>query len=221
MHRKLAQTLALPAVAVMALLGGCRSDDQHEFAMPLDRSGTVTIMDALSEETLWTKPLPPGQKLVLNFERDGAFHDDEFFTTKGGPANEVHWSQYAHGKKVVVNGQPWGKPLGYGTVDLPGTPVRVEVTYERVKPGIVNRVAPTIAPETAPATTPPPAAEAEEAPVLINPPAPAPPAPEPEMPAPTPAPEPEAAPAPAPTPTPAPAPEAAPAPAPVDDPAFK
>ncbi len=232
MHRKLAHCLAVPAVAVMAALGGCRSDDQHVFAMPLDRPGTVTIVDALTGEPLWSKSVPEAQKLVLKFERDGVWHDDEIFLTKGTPANEVNWALYPAGKGLSFDQVPLGKALGYGTVDLPGTPVRVDVRYDRSRVTSGPATAPTIAPESTDASpTPAAAEEAAPSPVLLDPPtaapeeAPATPA-TPETPE-TPAAAEEAA-----TPPPAPAPaaeteaapaEEAPAAAPeaVDDPAFK
>ena len=92
MRRTPTQCLVLSSVAAAALLGGCRSNDAHEFVMPLDRTGSVSVMNAMTDEAIWTRPVPPGHVMVVDFDRDGFLRDDEFNITTGSPATRSHSS---------------------------------------------------------------------------------------------------------------------------------
>lgn len=211
MHRQLASCLSLTAVVAATLLGGCRSDDKHKFYSHYERPATVSVVDALNGDTIWTKPVPAGHVLKVQFDRDGVLGDDQLFMAQMTPANDFSWS-ISPDRKAGGMGPGTSPTRDGGRVDLPGTPVRMGVEYTPFQ-----RPVNTVTPYVEPAASPAPAPDATETP----------------EPAPAPAPAEEAAPAPAPAEEPPPAPAAdvtedaaapttdAPAPATGDDAMFK
>jgi hypothetical protein len=192
---------ALTALTIGSLVAvGCSSTDRHVFESTATRSATISAIDAVTQEQLWAKEIPPGHKLVVDMDRTFA-HESPLMAT-AAPADRLEWWLYPGHKAMIVRGYSVGKALDEGTVDLPGSPV--VLTYTLGEAPRAGFTAPEIAPETG-SRVPTPPAPAEE------------PGTDPDaveqttVPEPTPTPDAEAQPAP--TPTPAPADAAAPAPA--------
>lgn len=112
-------TLLLPLLAM--LLTAC-SRDVHVFNSTVDQPTNVTIYDPMAKQALWTREIPVGQSLRLDFDRAGESGLREFITTnKSMPATQMKWKMYR------TDG--WTRPLGSESVKLPGTPVRIDVSY--------------------------------------------------------------------------------------------
>lgn len=173
--------LSLPALAAVAAFAvGCSSIDRHAIVSPIERPLTVSVVSADDETVFWSMDIPAGQKVVVNFQRDNG---GTFMNSHAIPADRMTWRLYNDNSPGVISGYSVSSATQSGTVDLPGTPVLLDIDVTADRP----------ARAAAPAT---PAQPAEQAPPAAVEEAPAPAAPAPvEEPAPAAEPAAPAAPA--------------------------
>ena len=129
--------IAAAALGALTMAGGCGASDEHTFISPLEKPATVYVIDASSQQPLWVKPIPAGQKLTVNFKRTAAAD----FTTQPIPADLLQWKLYP-GSTVAVLGLEPKKPYERGQFDLPGTPIRMAVLYAEADEHPTRRIDP-------------------------------------------------------------------------------
>ena len=112
-----------------AVLTGC-SQDRHVFISTVNLPTTVTLYDPLADQSVWSKDIPVGQKLVLDLDREG---EEELFSVSGHPATMLTWELYDLDSS---------EPLVEDQMALPGVPIVIKVSYRP-------------SPEYAPGYTPP------------------------------------------------------------------
>lgn len=194
--RRLAKrSLALAALFGLSVAVGCISNDRHVFNSSYHDPATIAILDLETKAELWSKPIPPGSRLIIDFDRDG--HDNMFITT-GIPADALSYQLYKPNAGMAIYGYPHAAPVESGKVKLPGSPIILVYqlasegrgVYSPTKPAITGPATPSgegspygpVGEQPAPATTTTPEAAEQEMEVME--PAPA----EPVTPAPAPAP---------------------------------
>lgn len=100
------------------LLTACASQDKHVFESTDHLPATVTVVDTTTDQTLWSRDVPPQHKLVMDFDRDG---EVEFFKVTGKPATSLRYTlKDAKGKTIESE-----------TVQLPGTSLLIKPIYQR------------------------------------------------------------------------------------------
>lgn len=115
------------ALTVAVLFTAC-SADRHTINGGELRGRTVSIVDSATAETIWTRDIPAGKKMVVDFE--AADGDDAVFNYTSEPASRMKWWVYPLHQKFILGETIYNSQLAedHGTVDLPGTPIRMEVT---------------------------------------------------------------------------------------------
>lgn len=115
-------TLCLLAVLVSS---GC-SQDRHVFRSTALAPKAISIVSLETGNTLWTKDVPVGQQLLLDFSRKNK--GGEEFSSPDIPADKLTWETWTldatarYGSKMKG-----GSKLDSGTVKLPGQMVRIDV----------------------------------------------------------------------------------------------
>lgn len=215
---RLPAKLALLLLAALGL-GAC-SQDKHVFKSTIHLPVNVEVYDTASDQVLWRKEVPVGQKLVLDFDRP---LEIEPMWANMQPAKLMQWRMYRDDETLNLEERYKWKEAH--VVHLPGTPILLRRSYRpapEYPPGYTppdmsaTQPEPTLeeVPEAAPVESAEPAEPmtAEEAPptdpTLEAPESTEPVVPETMEPILTPAPEVDT------TPEPAPAPEMSPAPTP-------
>lgn len=122
---------ALTLATALALGVGCASSDRHVFNSTLSRPVTVSVIDTTNDQTVWTMPVPAGQKLVLDLDHSST--SDNPFTSAGVPANKLSWKTYPLASKAMIKGYQVGTVVDSGVTALPGTPVVLDVSYSRAQ----------------------------------------------------------------------------------------
>ncbi len=116
----------LPVIIIAAaiLLAGCSmSTDTHTFYSYTYRPTTLSLVDNTTKETLWTMDIPVGKKLVVDFDGNQQFN--EVFKNRVTPATRMKWKLLDHEESresLFIN-------QGEGTLDLPGRPIMMQVSY--------------------------------------------------------------------------------------------
>ena len=124
--RRFARRL-LPVLGVSAMLAGVGcSQDRHVFRSTTGQPKSVSVVAVDSNETLWSKDVPPGQQLLLDFSRGG--RGMESLTSPDVPADKMVWELWTndavprYGSKMKG-----GRKLDNGSVNLPGQQIMIEV----------------------------------------------------------------------------------------------
>jgi hypothetical protein len=181
--KRILSLLALAAAAA-SFAGGCNtytdlgfvmSRDMHPFVSSAFLPKTLTLVDTLTGETVWSLDVPMGKLAVLQFKHQSTYVKSLVPAT---PADEIRWEVF----------DDVGTRIGYlpNSQKLNGDPVLLKVTItpkERVAQAATPVPAPTPATEpAAPAPAPAPAPATDPAapppPAPAAPATPAPPAPE-------------------------------------------
>ena len=122
--------IARPLTAVLCLAAlvavtGC-SKDRHVFRSTELAQKSVAIVEAQTGESLWSKDIPAGQQLFLDFDRAGGGSEEYGFPNI--PADSVRWEMWTLAARQKWNGaMKGGKRLDSGRQDLPGRPVIIDV----------------------------------------------------------------------------------------------
>jgi hypothetical protein len=148
--RLLAKAPFLVLLAVGLISAGC-SQDKHVFKSTIHQPVNVEVYDTASDQVLWRKEVPVGQKLVLDFDRP---LEIEPAWTNMQPATSMQWRIYRDDE--TQNLEERFKWKEAHLEHFPGTPIMLRVSYRP-------------APEYPPGYTPPDmsAPPVEEAPTTI------------------------------------------------------
>lgn len=118
---KARQNLLLVAAMLMTVaLGGC-SQDKHEFVSTPELPTTVSLVNALRPtEVIWSKEVPVGHKLVLDFDREG---EVEWAKVENLPATHLSWKiEQTGGDKDEIE---------KGEMPLSGDPIQIRASYRK------------------------------------------------------------------------------------------
>ncbi len=111
----------LVLLMVAPLMTAC-STDTYYYHSTIDKPTTITLYDPMAQESLWTKDIPVGQSLKMDLDRKGEGSLMELIKMqKGMPATVMRWKLYK------TTG--WNNTVDSDTLKLPGTPVRIDVSY--------------------------------------------------------------------------------------------
>lgn len=115
-------SVCLLAVLVFA---GC-SQDRHVYRSTSYAPKSVSIVSIETGNTLWTKNIPIGEQLLLDFSRNGK--GGEEYSSPNTPADKVIWETWTldaiarYGSKMKG-----GKKTDNGKLDLPGQAIIIKV----------------------------------------------------------------------------------------------
>ncbi|BAM05357.1 hypothetical protein [Phycisphaera mikurensis] len=129
-RRRLLASAVLPALALAAVLlpsAGC-SADKHTFYSTTTAPKSVDVRYVESGQTAWSKDIPEGHELTLNFNRPG---EGLFRSMPKTPATKMKWKL----KQVSAGSDDRGRPTDdrqndSGTVDLDGLPIQMDVRVD-------------------------------------------------------------------------------------------
>jgi len=118
---------SIPRFAVLACVAilptACsQSLDRHIYTSTATRPTTVTVYEVSTQQQLWTKEIPVGQTLMLDFDRAGEI---EKKLVSLQPATTLKWKLYVDNPNATVADD---------AMDLPGTPISMKVTYRTTQP---------------------------------------------------------------------------------------
>ncbi|MEO1235222.1 MAG: hypothetical protein AAFX76_00380 [Planctomycetota bacterium] len=117
-------------IAVVALVGavllvGC-SQDRHVYRSTPLAPKSVSIVSVETGNTLWTKNVPVGQQLMLDFSRPGG--GNEIYSSPNVAPNQVKWETWSLDAIVRHGNQrKSGSVLDSGSKDLPGEEITIKV----------------------------------------------------------------------------------------------
>lgn len=114
--KTISRLTALTCTAILMTACG-QSLDQHIYTSTAHRPTTIMVYDELSQQPLWTKEIPVGQTLMLDFDRAGE-KEEESISLR--PATSLKWTLYVDDPD---------EPIDEDEMNLPGTPVSMKVTY--------------------------------------------------------------------------------------------
>ena len=125
--RRLVALAVLPALLFVLTLGGC-SQDRHVYRSTTLQPKAVSITSFVTGEELWSKRIPPGETLRLDFSRKG--NSVEWIGSPEVAADKMKWQLYNKYTKASLGGaiMKGGKKLDGGTIDLPGEQIGIVVT---------------------------------------------------------------------------------------------
>lgn len=124
--RRSASTL-LASVCLLAVLvfTGC-SQDRHVYRSTALAPKSVSIVSVETGNTLWTKDVPVGQQLLLDFSRNNK--GGEYWSSPDIPADKVKWETWTLDATARYgSSMKGGKKLDSGTKDLPGQMITIKV----------------------------------------------------------------------------------------------
>ncbi len=90
-RRRLLTPIVLAAVLLLSV--GC-SQDRHVFRSTAIQPKSVSLVSVQSGQTLWTKDIPVGQQLLLDFSRNGK--GGEEYSSPNIPADTVQWELWTN-----------------------------------------------------------------------------------------------------------------------------
>ena len=116
--------VAVCLVAVMVSTG-C-SQDRHVFRSTKLAPKSVSIVSVETGNTLWTKEVPIGQQMLIDFNRDG--DGAESWSSSDVPADELVWETWTLDARARWGSKmKGGKKLDKGKVELTGEVVAIKV----------------------------------------------------------------------------------------------
>ena len=123
MNRRSTVLLALTVFATL-LFAGC-SQDHHVYKSTTLQPVQVSIVSFVTGEELWSKRIPVGQQIRLDFSRKG--NAVEWIGSPEVPADSFKWQMYNLYTKASMGGarMKGGKKLDSGKVDLPGEAIGI------------------------------------------------------------------------------------------------
>jgi len=104
-------------ILVLTLTACAASYDKQVIRSTEDLPTTIEVYEPLSGNSLWTKDIPVGYTLSVNFNGWG---DIGPFAVRKNPATSMKW-------KLTKTGSFW--PVESDKLDLAGRPVNTKVTY--------------------------------------------------------------------------------------------
>ncbi|MFA9479794.1 hypothetical protein ACERK3_16020 [Phycisphaerales bacterium AB-hyl4] len=113
---------------VLLTAGGCVSADRHVFESTSMRPATVTLVDTIEGETLWSKEIPPEHRLVVRLKRQG---EPMGMRVTGEPATGLSWAIYET-PRSGSNNRAWRTHVDDGELELEGRPVRLNVEHHAI-----------------------------------------------------------------------------------------
>ncbi len=121
-------TTLLASVGLLAVLvfTGC-SQDRHVYRSTALAPKSVSIVSIETGNTLWTKNVPIGEQLLLDFSRNGK--GGEEYSSPNTPADKVKWETWTLDSIAKWGGSSMkgGKKTDNGSVDLPGQAIIIKV----------------------------------------------------------------------------------------------
>jgi hypothetical protein len=118
---------AVPALGLTAALAlvGC-SQDRHVFRSTSIQPKSVSIVEVETNNTLWSKDVPAGQQLLIDFSRGGRGFEE--YSSPDVPADKMKWELWTNDAVPRYGSHmKGGKRLAGDTVDLPGQQVMIKV----------------------------------------------------------------------------------------------
>jgi len=113
-----ARSIKAVLLALALMLTACAASyDKQVFRSTEDLPTTVEVYEPLTGNSLWTKDIPVGHTLSVDFNGWG---DIGPFAVRKNPATSMKW-------KLSKTGSFW--PVESDKIDLPGRPVSTKVTY--------------------------------------------------------------------------------------------
>ena len=146
------RTLAVTGLALaVSLAAGCSySQDEDTFASRPELPKTITLVDTVKGQAIWTMRIPVGEQLVIDYN---GHHLSEMFTQPTTPGKQASWALY---KLSDDPNSPFAEPLKQGTIDLNGDPIRARISFRKSEPmPSAMPAAKSMPPATQPATSQP------------------------------------------------------------------
>jgi len=110
-------TISTMGLLCMSFFLAACSKDEHTYYSSPTLPTNVTVFDTLGDKPLWIKEIPVGKTLKIDFDR---LNENEWQRVSGKPATQFSWSLYDDTNE---------DPIASDEVALPGTPVRLKVSY--------------------------------------------------------------------------------------------
>ncbi|MFI4861162.1 MAG: hypothetical protein ACIAXF_10815 [Phycisphaerales bacterium JB063] len=109
---------------------GCASysEDRATYHSTYMSPKTVSVIDVLTDETVWSYDVPPGHVLMVEFDVDTGRL--ESIRQERGEPTRMEWALYPEsaGRSLLRKQHFRGSSVERGTHDLDGRPVRLEMT---------------------------------------------------------------------------------------------
>ncbi|MEM9416648.1 MAG: hypothetical protein AAGA29_14400 [Planctomycetota bacterium] len=132
---RLMSTLLLAVLFVGATGCASYSEDRATYHSTYMSPKTVTVVDVLTDESVWSYDVPPGHVLMVEFDV-GRGNLESIRQERGNPTT-LEWALYPEsaGRSLLRKQHFRGSSVERGTHDLDGRPVRLEMTVgEPVSP---------------------------------------------------------------------------------------
>ncbi|MEM7627336.1 MAG: hypothetical protein AAF333_17200 [Planctomycetota bacterium] len=121
--------IATVCLSAVLLATGC-SQDRSVFRSTALQPKAVSIVSIETGNTLWTKDVPAGQQLMIDFDRKG--QGGEEYSSPNMPATGMKWELWSEDANVRYGTKrAGGKVLDSGKIDLPGEAITVDVKILR------------------------------------------------------------------------------------------
>lgn len=103
---------------------GCTTD-RHTYISTEHSPKTLSLVDRVTEEAIWTADIPVGTKLVLDL--DVKVGEDNLMLMKDGHPTRMRWWLHRNTQKKVFHEGYYSsaEALDQGIVDLPGVPTKM------------------------------------------------------------------------------------------------
>lgn len=117
--------LAAACLTAVLVFTGC-SQDRHVYRSTPLAPKSVSIVSVETGNTLWTKDVPVGQQLMLDFSRKGK--GGEEYSSPNIPADKFKWELWTNDANARYGSKKvGGKKVDSGTQDLSGEAIIIDV----------------------------------------------------------------------------------------------